>query len=88
VNPDYEQRGFRIPCLLVSPYARRGHVAHGVYDHTSILKLVEWRWGLEPLSTRDAQAANLAAALDFSRRRLAAPAFRVPRLDVGAACPA
>ena len=71
VKPEYQQRGFRIPCVLVSPFARRGHVAHGTYDHTSILKLVEWRWGLAPLSVRDARAANLAAALDFSRRNLA-----------------
>jgi phospholipase C len=87
VKPEYEQRGFRIPCLLISPFARRGKVAHGVYDHTSVLKLAEWRWGLEPLSERDAQAANLAAALDFSRRNLSAPRLSVPRLDVGAACP-
>ena len=76
VKPEYEQRGFRVPCLLISPFARRGHVAHGVYDHTSILKLVEWRWGLEPLSVRDAAAANLAAALDFSKRNLAGAADR------------
>jgi phospholipase C len=87
VKPEYQQRGFRVPCVLVSPYARRGRVAHGTYDHTSILKLVEWRWGLAPLSVRDAQASNLAAALDFSRRNLAAPKISVPKLLVGAACP-
>jgi phospholipase C len=86
VKPEYEQRGFRIPCVLVSPFARRGRVAHGTYDHTSVLKLLEWRFALEPLSMRDAQAANLAAALDFSHRNLAAPRIAVPRLDVGAAC--
>jgi phospholipase C len=88
VKPEYQQRGFRIPVVLVSPFARRGHVAHGVYDHTSILKLLEWRWGLEPLSVRDAQANNLAAALDFSHRNLRAPRITVPRLTVGAPCPA
>jgi phospholipase C len=86
VKPEYAQRGFRIPCVLVSPFAHRGRVAHGTYDHTSILKLLEWRFGLEPLSTRDAQAANLAGALDFSRRNLRTPTIRVPRLDVGAPC--
>jgi phospholipase C len=87
VRPEYEQRGFRIPSVLVSPFARRGRVAHGTYDHTSILKLLEWRFGLEPLSTRDASAANLAGALDFSRRTLRAPRIAVPRLDAGAPCP-
>jgi len=72
---------------LISPFARRGHVAHGVYDHTSILKLVEWRWGLEPLAARDAEATNLASALDFSHRVLQTPAIRVPRAIAGAPCP-
>jgi phospholipase C len=81
------QRGFRVPCVLVSPFARRGHVAHGVYDHTSILKLVEWRWGLAPLAERDAQAANLATALDFTHPLVAAPTIEVPRVLTGAPCP-
>jgi len=88
VKPEYRQRGFRIPAVLVSPFARRGHVDHGVYDHTSILRLLEWRWGLEPLSVRDAHANNLASALDFSHRNLRAPTISAPKLLAGAACPA
>ena len=88
VDPRFQQRGFRVPCLLISPFARRSSVAHGVYDHTSILKLVEWRWGLKPLSVRDAQANNLATALDFSHRLLAAPKITAPRIVAGAPCPA
>jgi phospholipase C len=86
VRPELEQRGFRVPCLLISPFARRGAVAHGVYDHTSVLRLLEWRFGLAPLSQRDAEARNLAEVLDFSKRRLAVPKISVPRLAVGAAC--
>jgi phospholipase C len=86
VDPRFTQRGFRIPCLLISPFARRGKVAHGVYDHTSILKLVEWRWGLKPLSVRDGAANNLATALDFSHRNLAAPKIVAPRLVSGPDC--
>jgi phospholipase C len=52
-----------------------------------VLKLLEWRFGLEPLSQRDAEARNLAEALDFSYRRLAAPRITAPKLVVGAACP-
>ncbi len=87
VKPEYQQRGFRIPTVLISPFARRRHVAHGVYDHTSVLKLLEWRFGLEPLSKRDAEAKNLAAALDFSHRNLKVPKITAPRLVVGARCP-
>ncbi|MDL4816654.1 alkaline phosphatase family protein [Actinomadura opuntiae] len=73
-------RGFRVPCLLISPRARRGAIAHEVYDHTSVLKAIEWRWGLEPLSVRDAAARNIAEVLDFeSAPKLKAPHYDVPR---------
>jgi len=58
--------GTRIPAILISPFARRGAVDHTVYDTTSILKMIESRFALEPLGTRDAQANDLLRALDFS----------------------
>jgi len=79
--------GFRVPCLVVSPLARRGFVGHKRYDHTSILSFIEWRWGLDPLSVRDATANNIAHALDFSRpKNLLAPRFDVPQGPFGVAC--
>jgi phospholipase C len=80
-------RGFRVPCLVISPYAARQSVAHDVFDHTSILRFIEWRWGLEPLTECDATAINLAEALDFSRRRRRAPQYAVPPGPFGAPCP-
>ncbi len=68
VRPEFELRGFRVPCIVVSPLARRGFVADGVYDHTSVLKMIEWRFGLRALSTRDAGANNLAEVLDFKTK--------------------
>ena len=59
--------GSRVPALVVSPYARRGLIARGRYDHASILKLIEWRFGLEPLTERDRRAAVFLEAFDFSR---------------------
>jgi len=59
--------GTRVPALVVSPYARRGLVAHGRYDHASILKLIEWRFGLEPLTARDRAAAAFLEAFDWSQ---------------------
>jgi len=86
VDPAFLLRGFRVPCLLVSPFAARGAVAHDVYDHTSVLRMIEWRWGLPPLSVRDAQANNLAEALDFSRAHRDVPDYAVPSFD-SQACP-
>jgi phospholipase C len=85
VDPRYTLRGFRVPCLVISPYARRRYIAHGIYDHTSILKMIEWRWNLKPLSVRDASANNIANVLDFNHRNLTAPRITAPRV-VGKAC--
>ncbi|GAA2499259.1 alkaline phosphatase family protein [Terrabacter carboxydivorans] len=82
-------RGFRVPALIVSPRARRGFVAHNTYDHTSILKMIEWRWGLAPLTPRDSNARNIAEVLDFSSApNLTAPSFTVPPFTATACTPA
>jgi phospholipase C len=57
--------GTRVPAIVVSPFARRGAVDHTRYDTTSILKLIELRFGLAPLGTRDAAANGLLGAFDF-----------------------
>jgi len=80
VDPALTLRGFRVPCIVVSPFARRRQVDHRVFDHASILRMIEWRWSLRPLSVRDAKANNLAAVLDFRRRNLRAPRYSVPQL--------
>jgi phospholipase C len=87
-QPLFERRGFRVPALIVSPFARRGQVAHDVYDHTSVLKLIEWRWGLAPLQPRDAGARNLAEALDFSAPNQTAAVYTVPNVLAAACAPA
>jgi phospholipase C len=76
-----------VPALVISPWSRRGYVPHTVYDHTSVLALIEWRWGLEPLTVRDATANNLATALDFNHPNPAVPRFDVPPGPFGAPCP-
>jgi phospholipase C len=57
--------GSRVPTLVISPFARKHHVDHHRYDTTSILALIERRWNLAPLSSRDATADPLSGAFDF-----------------------
>jgi phospholipase C len=78
--------GFRVPCVVISPYARRNFIAHGQYDHTSILKMIEWRFGVPPLTIRDETANNLAEVLDLATPDVSAPAFTVPSGPFGAPC--
>ena len=70
----YDRYGFRVPAVLVSPYARPDYVCGEVLDHTSVLKLVEQKWNLAPLTARDAAAASPLSALDLD----APPAFLKP----------
>jgi phospholipase C len=79
--------GFRVPALLVSPWARRGHVGHAQYDHTSVLRMIEANWDLAPLTGRDASAADLADELDLSHPSTDAPAIVVPAGPFGVPCP-
>ena len=70
--------GFRVPALIISPLAQRNYVSHTLFDHTSVLKMIEWRWNLDPLSVRDAGANSLALALTFSSPKLSVSQFDVP----------
>lgn len=72
-DENFGQTGFRVPTLLASPYAKPGYVDHRTYDHTSILRFIEWRFlGAPPegpggsgwwLTPRDRAANNIGASL-------------------------
>ncbi len=64
---DADGYGFRVPAIIVSPYARSGTIDNTTYDFTSILKFIEDNWNLQPLTARDATANSIANALDLSR---------------------
>lgn len=58
--------GSRIPAVIVSPFAKKGFVDHTQYETVSILKFIESRYGLLPLSDRDAKANNLLNSFDIN----------------------
>ncbi len=70
---EFDRYGFRVPLLVVSPYAKPGFVSHVTYDHTSILRFIETRYDLPALTNRDANAAPLLDLFDFSRPALLTP---------------
>jgi len=73
--------GCRVPTIIVSPFTRgkpaTPRIDSMLYDHTSVLKLIEWRHNLPPLTKRDAsnEIGNLAHALNFAQ-----PDYSVPTL--------
>lgn len=70
----FDRYGFRVPCAVVSPYAKKHYVSHRVYDHTSILKTIETKWNLPALTRRDANAHSLLDMVDLHAK----PAFLTP----------
>jgi len=77
-HPNLKRLGFRVPAIAMGPFAPRKIETAGPYEHCSILKMIEWRWGLEPMTLRDRYAKNFAEALDFTQRR---PAIDLPPYD-------
>jgi phospholipase C len=68
--------GFRVPCLVISPFSRGGYVCSRTFDHTSVLRLVEARFGVEVANLspwRRDTCGDLTAAFGFGEP---------PRLDL------
>jgi len=71
-NFDFTRFGVRVPALLVSPRIAAGTVfraKNGTIDHTSLLKTIEKRWNISPLTARDKAAPDLGDALTLSTPR-------------------
>ena len=71
-NFDFTRFGVRVPALLVSPRIVAGTVLrakHGTIDHTSVLKTIELRWNLNPLTARDKAAPDLGDVLTLAAPR-------------------
>jgi phospholipase C len=66
VLSSYEM-GFRVPLIVVSPYAKRGYVSHVMHQQASILKFVEKNWGLGSLGYADSRADDLSDCFNYSQ---------------------
>ncbi len=69
----FDRYGFRVPLIVVSPWARAGYASRIVQDHTSITAFIEHKWNLPAMTHRDANAAPMLDYFDFRR-----PAFHQP----------
>jgi phospholipase C len=65
-NCDFVYTGFRLPNLVISPFAKAHYVDHTPIDTTAILRFIEIRFGLPPLTKRDAAQPDLSFFFDFS----------------------
>jgi phospholipase C len=67
LTDDPDGLGIRIPLLIISPYAKKGVVSHTHYEHGSILKFIEQRFGLAALAASDKRAHSVLDCFDFSQ---------------------
>jgi phospholipase C len=81
--PDLDEYGLgpRVPMLIISPYALSGYISHTQYEFSSVLKFIEERFNLPPLTERDANANDTTDSFDFSQAPLP------PLLLTQRACP-
>jgi len=59
--------GFRVPLMVISPYAKEGHIDHRLGEFSSVLRFIEDNWSLSLLTHRDRRARNLSYDFDFDR---------------------
>jgi phospholipase C len=59
--------GSRVPCLVLGPYARRGHISKVLHSHVSLLRFCETLFGVPPLNARDAAASDMSDCFDFTQ---------------------
>jgi phospholipase C len=87
-NFDFNITGFRVPNFIVSPFAKKNYVSHTPMDYTAILKFIETRWNLTPLTKRDAAMPDMTEFFDFAGAPWATPpsASTRPPQPINGAC--
>jgi phospholipase C len=63
---NFTYTGYRIPLIVISPFAKKNYVSHTVADSTAILKLIETRFNLPPLTKRDAAQMDMTEFFNFN----------------------
>jgi len=82
VDAEFDRYGFRVPVVVVSPFAKKKFVSHVVHDHTSILRFIETRFDLPALTRRDANADPMLEFFDFQNPPfLRPPRFKRPKVS-------
>ncbi|MGH9523824.1 MAG: alkaline phosphatase family protein [Terriglobales bacterium] len=70
---DFTRTGFRVPLIVVSPFAKKNYVSHTAADHTAILKFIETRFNLPNLTARDKAQMDMTEFFDFTGKPWAVP---------------
>jgi phospholipase C len=86
VGGDFNITGFRVPNIIISPFARKNFVSHTPMDYTAILKFIETRWKLSNLTARDAAMPTMEEFFDFPGKPWATPPTPPAQVTTGTKC--
>lgn len=84
LNPElggFDRLGFRVPLMVVSPFAKRHFVSHTVHSHTSILRFIEAKYDIPAITNRDANSDAMLDLFDFSKPDTSVPTLAEPPVD-------
>lgn len=70
---DFTRTGFRVPMMVISPFTNKNYVSHTQADNTAILKFIETRFGLQPMTARDAAEIDMREFFNFATPPWATP---------------
>ncbi|UJR83149.1 alkaline phosphatase family protein [Sandaracinus amylolyticus] len=79
---EFRQLGFRVPSLVLGPHVRRGCAITTTFDHASVLRTLQTRFGIEPLNERMNAANDLSSCIQPSLIAAPAPPITLPRLAI------
>ena len=83
---DFAFTGYRVPMVMISPFAKKNFVSHQVRDHTAILKLIETRFNVPALTKRDAAQVGMddpnTGFFDFTNAPWKTPPSNLPAQTV------
>ncbi len=82
----YSRTGFRVPMIVISPFAKSGYVSHTPMDTTAILHFVEERFNLPNLTARDAAQPPMDEFFDFTNVPNLTPPSNIPTQPTNGTC--
>jgi phospholipase C len=82
----YDHTGYRVPLIVVSPFARKNFVSHTVMDYTAILKFIETRFNLPNLTARDKAQPDMTEFFDFVNPPWMTPPAGIPTQPTPGPC--
>lgn len=82
---NFTYTGYRVPLIVISPFAKKHYVSHTVADYTAMLKFIETRFKLPSLTRRDAAQMSMTEFFDFEHEPWATPPQPPPQ-NMGGPC--